>query len=192
MLSAEALTVEFVVDAFDDISMERRLDPASGMPVLATIGGGAELTQPAPLQGERDYVGDGAVTVPRIPVASAAATAVAARPGPIVQESPSTPIATRRPSGWDVVAAKSKELDEPDEDPVDAWTEGLDGDLQRGDILLHPRFGRCKVLRVEEEERVVLVDEARKPRTVALDYLSVRQDPDADGRVFEVRVGRSS
>ncbi len=198
MLSAESVTVEFVIDAFDDISIERALDPASGMPVFSKVSSSGSAGAPAasapaaPAPSRAATPSPAPTPVKRDPppakpdaIASAAPPASA----PAVEEEAPAPIASRRPSGWDMVAAASEALDH--EEPEDDWVEGLDADFKRADVLLHPRFGRCKVLRIEAEERVVLMDGNGKPRTVSLEYLRVQRDPDVpDARVFHVRIGR--
>ncbi len=177
MLSATAVTVEFVIDAFDDLQIERALDPATGMPVYSSVTG-APAAAPAPSPAPS----------PETPAPAPAAPNPGSAPGPKPDDPPTAPIATRRPSGWDMVTAASEALDE---EPEDEWVQGLDADMVRGDVLLHPRFGRCKILRIEDEERAILMDGDRKPRTVALGYMRVRRDEDSlDERVFEVKIGK--
>lgn len=190
MLCATCVTVEFVIDCFDDLTIERALDPDTGMPTYSKVS-----VNDAPAAPPTSAIGPKAQALPPPKAPASIPTPVAPRPsvpapGAANQEedAAAVAIATRRPSGWDMVAAASEALDV---EPEDEWTDGLDADLRRGDALLHPRFGRCKVLRVEDEERVVLMDEARKPRTVSLEYISVQRDPDVpDQKVYQVKVGR--
>ena len=83
--------------------------------------------------------------------------------------------------------ALSEELDEPDTD----WVDADEVDARRGDIFLHPRFGRCSVIRVEANERAVLRDEKGKPRTLSLNFVTVREeDPEEGRRVFRVQLNQ--
>lgn len=185
VLSARPVTFEFVMDAFDDLTIERRMDPVSGLPVFATLRNGEQTMSPIAAPAEP-------VAPPR-PASSPAQPrgAHAPPPGPpptaAIRELATAPMPERRPTGWDAVAQASEALDMPDDD----WVEGPEAELKRGDVLVHPRFGRCRVLRIEDDERVVTADEARKPRTISLEHVSVRRDLSGDGRVFEVRVRRS-
>lgn len=65
-----------------------------------------------------------------------------------------------------------------------------DPDLKSGDLLIHPRFGRCKVIKVADDKIKV-----RRPTGAFIDLhmkvCTFSRLPDEDGRrAFEVRIGK--
>ena len=157
VLQAKVVSVEVVVDAFDDVVLGRRMDPELGLPVMHRV----ERTG-----GCREASGRGRVGAPR----------------------PSAPpLPAQRPTGWSDVVEMSKKLDE-EEDA--GWVVAADMEVRRGDVFLHPRFGRCTVVRLEAEERAVMRDEEGKPRTLSLEYIRVRltSREGVEPRVFALQV----
>lgn len=65
-----------------------------------------------------------------------------------------------------------------------------DPDLRRGDILLHPRFGRCKVIK-SSDAKVKVRRASGAFIDLHLKVCTFTRLPDEDGtRVFDVRIGR--
>ena len=65
-----------------------------------------------------------------------------------------------------------------------------DPDLRGGDLLIHPRFGRCKVIKVADDKLKV-----RRPTGAFIDLhmrvCTFTRLPDEEGRrVFDVRIGK--
>lgn len=99
--------------------------------------------------------------------------------------------------GWAAAVAASKATDRgrarkatPTPDDLGFDVDGRP-QLQIGDILIHPRFGRCTVARVTSPEKV----KVRRPTGALFDmHLKVvhfRRQGDEDGkRVFALRIGR--
>lgn len=117
----------------------------------------------------------------------------AATPAP---PAPAKPAAAPTGGGWAaaVAASKTPAAPAPSAGPPSPSDLGFDidgdPDLERGDILLHPRFGRCKVIKPLDDKVKV-----RRPTGAFIDlHLKVchfSRLPDEDGhRVFDVRIGR--
>ncbi len=214
--SATVHAVEFVLHAFDDISIERGFDPPTRLPLWTTFsrkeaaGQSADAADarrsPAPrLERSSERVERGSERVERIerververversperperaereersvpeprpsrelraePTPPRVRSAEPERPSPppeVVEEvlraeeqrnaEERTIEVVRKPprlgAQWSDAIKRSEELDQDDED------EDEEIELRKGDILAHPRFGRCTVLSIDEDERVVV------------------------------------
>lgn len=167
---ASTLSIECVIEVFEDVRLERQEDSTLGLPVWRT--------------GER------------IPGVAARARAVVADPRPVERTSPAKPPVSKPPEpaieppaiaapaapaiSWAAVAAISKSAPEPVADEP--------SEPQRGDFVEHRQFGLC---RVEGEDpdggtRIRLPSGARK--TLRLDVMEVLPPRREAGRVvFPVR-----
>ncbi len=121
-------------------------------------------------------------------------------PDPAATPAPATPKseATPAPSGggWAaaVAASQAPKRTSGSRRPASPSDLGFDvdgdPDLRRGDVLLHPRFGRCKVIKAASDKVKV-----RRASGAFIDlHMKVcrfTRLPDEDGkRVFDVRIGR--
>jgi len=163
---ASALSIECVIEVFEDARLERQEDATLGLPVWRTgekIPGVAAraravVADPRPLDARPER----AVQV--APVAS-----------PVVEPPKAAPAGPPNPISWAAVAAVSKSAPEPDaSEPTEP---------QRGDFVEHRQFGLC---RVEGEEpdggtRIRLPSGARK--TLRLDVMEVLPPRREAGRV---------
>ncbi len=120
-------------------------------------------------------------------------------PGPAKASAPSgggwaaAVAASKPPSGGSRRGARSAGRSTPRTPPTASdlgFDVDGDPDLRRGDILLHPRFGRCKVIKASDAKVKV-----RRASGAFIDLhlkvCSFTRLPDEDGtRVFDVRIGR--
>lgn len=121
-------------------------------------------------------------------------------PNPATTPAPSSTKAQPAASGggWAAAVAASKPVSgssrRGSRKPPTASDLGFDvdgdPDLRRGDVLLHPRFGRCKVIKASDDKVKV-----RRASGAFIDLhmkvCTFTRLPDEDGkRVFDVRIGR--
>lgn len=96
--------------------------------------------------------------------------------------------------GWGAAIEASGEADTPPPKAVqsdESKTPHDEATLKPGDILLHPRFGRCRVARVPMFGKV----KVRRPTGALIDLhmkvLTFVRNPDEDGsRVYALKIGR--
>jgi len=204
---AVVYSVELVIETFDDLVLRRQTDAATGLArwqeVLSEAHG---VTQHDPVSrsgGDR-WGGEpevGPVAIAPAPSPQAASTPVApptpiaapilapapvpAPPAPPAPEvSLVAPTATPTPT-WAAVAAVS-EARRPD--PADDYEEDIH--LNAGDVILHPRFQRCVVHRVEGNGEFVQVA-LKNGRVVRLSLEVLRLTPkgiENGQRIFAVTV----
>jgi predicted DNA-binding protein with PD1-like motif len=155
LVRARVYSVEFVVDAFDDLTLRRAADRSLGLDVLRLA---------API---------GAAEAPEAPEEAPAPIA------PAEAEPPSWADVARASAGG---AAEAEPVEDLTEDPVGA-----------GDVIEHPRFGRCVVERIEGDAEFAQV-RMRNQRLIrlSLDVLTlVRDGAEPDGaRRFRAEVRR--
>lgn len=177
LVRGRVYSVEFVIDVFDDLLLRRLPDPATGMPGLGEIVGGAvgpsspPAVAPPPAEEEEEE---------RAPSFEAPAS------GRVVggSERPAEP-------NWAQVAAASAAQEEPEEEEED----DADEPIRAGDQLDHPTFGPGTVERVEPDADFVHV-RLRSHRLVrlSLEVLKVRclgpLEPGSRKRRFQAMVKR--
>ncbi|MSP62706.1 MAG: DNA-binding protein [Myxococcales bacterium] len=196
LLRARVHAVDFVIETFDDVMLRRSMDPGTGLWVLSEAVAAPEDT-------------------PR-PIAAAAVTAPApgARPAPLPEKraphmsfeapakgyfsAPAVPNAPSEPTWADVAAVSAARGAAPvTRAPVEAEDEeedATDDPLRPGDVIEHPRFGRCEVERIEGDSEYAQV-RLRNQRLVrlSLDVLQLMADgmePDGQHRRFRAVVPR--
>ena len=189
LIGGRVFSVEFVIDAWDDLLLRRANDPATGL----------SLWQEA------------------IPIPPAAASASVAAPqarpatptpapSPAAEEKDESPlmefeararghvVETPRDKGpaWADVIATS-EANQPPAAAAGEPSESSAGDadsMAAGDVLLHPTFGRCMVERIEGDYEFASI-RLRNQRLVrlSLDVFDLHRSGSEDGkRVFKARV----
>lgn len=172
--SAKAISCEFVLEVFEDLAVERRLDPDSGRLTVKTIRRTAEPAQPAetssadqaeqakPIAGKGMSWNDAAGESNE--VAGGAAT-----PPPSAGRG-----ADEERSAEDIYAGVNLE------EPL----------MEAGDILEHPKLGNCRVMKVEDGDFAHVRLPRGRIRKLSLDIVDVEFDRQEDGRrVFTARVG---
>ncbi len=192
---ATVVEFEFTLEAFDDLVAERRLD--QGVLVLAEVR--QTNTEPKPVR-ERKPVER--IAEPKLGKVEPPAS----RPAPAY-----TPPAAAEPEddepeqmSWGEAAKAAQEVKPAREKPkvrkpprrTDSTGEDDDeeddhGLMEPGDVLDHPALGRCRIIRVEEDE-FAHIRLARGPiRKLALEVCDIRFVGEEDGRnVFKVRIKR--
>jgi hypothetical protein len=81
----------------------------------------------------------------------------------------------------------------PRPSPADLGFSEVEGtpDLEPGDLLVHPRFGRCRVVRAPVSEKVKLKRPTGGLFDMHLRVVSFTRAPDEDGRrVFRLEIKR--
>ena len=193
---ARAVDVEFVMDVFEDLTLKRKLDRDTGGLVLDTI----EVVEtakaaPAPAPAPKTA----APTQAELPVAAAPEPAPAPEPTP-------EPKAEPKMSWGEAVAATEKPAPKPgkvgikggvskptaDEIYADFDLEGDEEDLPEmkpGDLIDHPKLGRCRVMRVEDEEYAHIRLPRGKISKLMLDLFDVSYGGKENGKnVFVLRM----
>lgn len=190
---ARAMDAEFVVEAFGDLQMERRLDGRSGRLVLDKI--------------ER-IPGSGSPAAPKKPKPSAeAAPAADSTPAAASSEHESE----AQPSlSWDQAIAETQKVETHRKErrtggpkkgrggggsktTSDPYADlNLDEPLMSaGDLLDHPKLGRCRVLNVEDDQYVRIRLPRGKIRKLALEVLDIEYQGQESGKMlFKARVRR--
>ena len=181
LVAADVVTCEFVVDTFEDLVLEREFDPMIGVHVIANarprLAPGDSPAEPrTPIVERRPSTpaasAGSAANTPPIALSATPARPSAAKPAPVPpmralvakppsvipegaamsaprrenfqSASPQASAATGELS-WADAVARSEAIADPRSDQP----------LKPGDLLDHPKFGRCEVLRVDDgEERV--------------------------------------
>ncbi len=166
LVRARVVAVEFVIEAFDDLLIRRKHDAASGTTIIGEI------------VAARAETGTGART--ETAARTATETAAAAQSTPEVSfEAPAkgriVEAEQHRPS-WEEVAAVS-ERQAILAEAAEADAELAEEPVQAGDVIEHPKFGRCDVERIEGDGEFAQV-RLRNQRLVrlSLEVLDLRRD----------------
>ncbi|MCB9522320.1 MAG: hypothetical protein H6702_02945 [Myxococcales bacterium] len=112
--------------------------------------------------------------------------ALAAQPTP-------TPPAPPAGGGWAAAVAASRNAPRRPMPSPDDLGFDVDGapELKRGDLLIHPRFGRCRVLRAAQGDKVRIQRPTGAHIDLHLRVVQFRRLPDEDGkRIFQLKIGR--
>ncbi|WP_158542630.1 PPC domain-containing DNA-binding protein [Lujinxingia litoralis] len=179
---AKALSAEFVVEVFSDLRLRRRLDASSGRLELEAVE-----------QVERKQAAAPAEEVPAAPEEAApveTSAPVPQAPGlswtDAIAEADSAESrreAARKGRPMPKKPTKTVSFDDDEDDDLEGpW-------LKPGDILNHPKLGRCRVMKVEDEDYCHIRLPRGKIRKMMLEVLDIRFAGEEDGRnVFEARV----
>ncbi len=124
---------------------------------------------------------------PADPAVTPTARPAASRPEPSVPSKQPTPPAA---SGWAAaVAASSRPVTSGGGDPDGVEVD--EPDLAPGDVLIHPHFGRCRVAKAGDDEKIKVRLPAGRLVDLHLGVMRLFRCPDEDGkRVFKARLGR--
>ncbi|MFB6262351.1 MAG: PPC domain-containing DNA-binding protein [Bradymonadaceae bacterium] len=173
--SGRVVECEFVLDVFADLEIERRLDNDTGLLRIGAIHRTEENLE-ADGESEVDVAGGRSMDWE-----DAVEESETAAEQPATEESGTT----QAGSG---TAEASTESDAADEDPY----ADVDFDVpavESGDLLEHPKLGRCRVIRVEAGEALHVRLPRGKIRKLSLDYLDVEFAGEENNRnVFEAEV----
>jgi predicted DNA-binding protein with PD1-like motif len=166
--SGRAVEFEFVLEAFEDLKIERRMNTQSGLPTIASI---QRLETPEPADGSTEEANEA--------------------------DQANEPMKGKGMS-WDDVESASDETAESQEDTGAEESEDPYGDmdldspmLEAGDILDHPKLGRCRVMRVEDDKYAHIRMRRGKIRKLSLDVVEVKFEGEENGRnIFKAQVGK--
>lgn len=195
--SATAVEFEFVMDVFEDLELQRKLDRETGVLALNAIKKTEQAPAPEPAKS------------PEPTEAAAPSGGSTSTPEP-TDETPDEPAASPSMEGqsmsWGDAAEASKEKSGTDKsEPAGKKKNGqqkdvesiygdmdLDGpELDSGDILEHPKLGRCHVMKVEDQNYAHIRLPRGKIRKLSLKVVDVKFKGEEDGRnVFEAQVSR--
>jgi predicted DNA-binding protein with PD1-like motif len=193
---AKVVDCEFIVDAFADLEIARKLDPATQMLALSEIRRTAAPAAATPTPESTSRTPDPA------PVDTAEEPASKPAPKQAKESNKSDDGAS-----WSDAAKASdgirEEKDRPDRSARPKkeapGVEEIYGDydfnepiLGAGDILDHPKLGRCRVIKVEDDEYAHIRMSRGQIRKLALSIVDIKYEgEDDDGRnVFKVVIRR--
>lgn len=182
-------TCEFVLDVFEDLEMVRGRDAKSGRLTLTDINttmappvaGEAPVASPAPaaVEPEQSTLSWGDVSAasgdsakpakPAKPARAAAEPQAPAAPAPTPEAAPAT----------HSILESDDDYDEDEDRP----------DMKPGDVLEHPKLGRCRIMKVEEDDYAHIRLPRGKISKLVLDIFEVQYKGVEDGRnVFSLRL----
>ncbi|AWV88099.1 PPC domain-containing DNA-binding protein [Bradymonas sediminis] len=198
--SAKAISCEFVLDIFEDLAIERKLDPETGRLKMRSI---TRVELPAPAAPVAPAAAPARDVAPAAPAPQKVAhkPAPQAAPEPVTQpEATPAPIAGKGLSWKDAVAetaaperssAPGAGAKRPSATDLYADVDLEEPAIQAGDILEHPKLGRCRVIKIDDGEYAHVRLPRGRIRKLSLDIVDVEFDRDEDGRsVFRAIIGR--
>lgn len=202
--SAIVFNVEYVIDVFDDLTMERALDPVTKLPILTRI----ELSEPEE-EVAKPTSPPPVVQVKKTPPEfKRVATTEAKSPRSVNDQAPeeepevkthtenapkeeppkkpAQPAASK--ADWLKAAQRAKKSPEESGFATDDYPII---DLEPGDILLHPRLGECEVVSVEDDVAAhIRLPHSRRISKLALTVVRLEPAGERNGaRVYRVRAG---
>jgi len=160
VLSGKVFACEFAITALDDVLLRRGSDRSTGLPLwkegfeadaesAATPDKTSATKAPAPSKSEAASAPDGESPEKTTWDEVAAASAATQPPSAPGESAPSAP---------PTAAGGAAEPEDEEDDQGDEGEEDGDYiDLSPGDIIEHPRFGACKVERIEGDDEFVQV-----------------------------------
>jgi hypothetical protein len=212
VVTATVFACEVTINACDDLILRRGMDEKTGLslwtekfqlpePVAPESDGvGRESAaeaqpgpppekEPASPEGEEDVTWDDvmAATTEQPEAKKEAPAPKPTKPSPAAREvPPAKPVVPDIPDGTGLGEPQEKAPEEiPEPGPEEPWVEP-----QFGDIVVHPRFGRCKVQRIEDGEYLhVKLKNGRSVR-LNLAVINLKLSSFEQGKqVFEAQMG---
>ena len=171
---ARAMSCEFVLEVFEDLSLERGVDKATGRPLLRQVDTRVVDEAPAAAASQAPAAAAPAATsIAQVAAARQASMSWAdaieeAGHAPIKPKLSSNPVSRGRPE-----PSLFEESSEPEDDDADLYDDEDRPELKNGDLLDHPKLGRCRVLRMDTEDRVRIKIPKGGISTLALDYFDI-------------------
>ncbi|HKE16000.1 MAG TPA: DUF296 domain-containing protein [Kofleriaceae bacterium] len=198
LTSAVVYSVELIIETFDDVLLRRQVDSGTGLSRWAEAL--AEAESPSAASAVSAAAAPSPAAPSPAPAAPASAAPAAPRPAPVPSATPSptrpapvpsaparsaappatanarsVPTATPTPT-WAEVAAASQPAAPPRPTSPEPEPHEEEIHLNAGDVILHPRFQRCVVHRVEGSGEFVQVM-LRNGRVVRLSLEVLRLTP---------------
>lgn len=181
--SATAAEFEFVAEMYEDLELERQIDRETGMLQLQSIQ-------------RRDTAGDASTDGPAMEGQSmswddAAESTEEAEPPEAAPEARSTTDSERVVSE----SAEESEVEQAPDDEEDDESSPYEGvdleapELASGDIIDHPKLGRCRVIKIEEDKYAHIRLPQGKIRKLSLNVVEITYSGEEDGHnLFEAQV----
>lgn len=184
---ARAQACEFVVETFEGLVLNWGVDAKTRRVVLQKV----EVDPDAP---EAVPIPAAAMPAPVVAKPAAAAKPAAVAPAPAEPK-------TKTKASWDDVMGSASEPDDrkgrrpipkqaqsPSADEIYAdWVDDFP-EMSPGDILQHPKFGPCRIIRIENEEFAYIRLPRGKPSKLMLDLFTIEPMGEDNGkRVFKLR-----
>ena len=179
--SGTAYSVEFVIEAFDDVTLERTMDESTRLPTWSRMemaerqDEAADEPDPEPAEQPKEKI------KPAEPAQLKQSTA------------PKTKPALKRPSAddWKAAAdqAQSKlSVSSRNNASIDESGDFDAVELEPGDMLIHPRLGDCQVVRVEDDVAAYIrLPKSRRISKLALDLVRLEWVEERDKKnVYKV------
>jgi predicted DNA-binding protein with PD1-like motif len=188
--SGRAASVEFVLEIFEDLAIERRLDSDSGRLEIRSIRrteeARTEEAQPTPQT--RPAQSKASQSTANQPAATSDEPTKKASAEP-AQHDRDKPIAGKGMS-WGDAAGESGGEEAKAED-LYAGVNMEEPLMEAGDMLEHPKLGNCRVMKVEDGEFAHVRLPGGRIRKLSLEIVEVDFDRAEDGRkVFKAVIGR--
>ena len=198
-------TCEFVLDVFDDLRLTRGIHKTSGRTVLSEIiTTKAPPTQPAPsaatqqpqqqiqpqpqaassqnLSWDAVSAVSQELTKPvhkRQETSAVIAAASTPKPAPQPVKAASSPHHATAPNRHSILVRDDEDDDEDDDLP----------DMRPGDTLDHPTLGRCRIMRIEDDDSIHIRMKSGKINKLVLSIFDISLSGIEDGRnVFRLRL----
>lgn len=188
LTEAHAQACEFVVETFEGLIFKWGVDAKTRRVILQKVERDAlapdvvEVAKPAPVK----------------PVAAAKPAAVAVKKPAAVAP---TPEPVKAKASWDDVMGSGNETEErksrrpipqqaqvPSANEIYADWEDDFPEMSPGDILQHPKFGPCRIIRIENEEFAYIRLPRGKPSKLMLDLFVIEPIGEKEGkRVFKLK-----
>ena len=165
-----AYSVEYVIEAFDDVIVERTMDPATKLPTWNRMEAAEQPVETAVVE----FEDQGEQTRPLTPKKANQTVEASAS---IERTAPKTKPAMKQPTAKDWKAAADKAQEKLVKPSRTAASVEESGDFEiielvPGDTLLHPRLGECKVVRVEDDVAAYIrLPNSRRISKLALDLV---------------------
>lgn len=174
--SATAAEFEFVAEIYDDLEMVRQLDAETGTLELQSIR-------------RRESAADGEREGPTLEGRAMSWNEAAESTD---DESPKSGGAEAAPRSDEEGTGADEPADDRDPDDESDPYEGVDLEepaLESGDIIDHPKLGRCRVIKIEEDKYAHIRLPQGKIRKLSLNVVDITYIGDDNGHnVFEAQV----
>ncbi|MBN1946478.1 MAG: DNA-binding protein [Bradymonadales bacterium] len=195
--------VEFAIQAFDDLVLERSLDVTSRLPVwkeleqplLGLQAAPETVTWPEspPLQTDRSDSPPVPSAPPQGSGRKSNRTRAAAADPPKTAKPQSAAPKLASKEQWQQAAQQSQEILERKKSHLEDvdWESYVEIELEPGDIILHPKLGECKVVKVEDDTGAwIRINKSNRISKLALSMIKLERVGERDGvRIFRIAGG---
>lgn len=213
---------EFVLDWFEDVELLRHQDPKTGYPKLGVQRVEVEgAPAPAPVAAKPAPRPAAPVAERPAPVAERPAPAVERKPEPVaaVAAPAPAPAVVEKPAAsglsWAEAAQASEDVERADKKPGARRDAGASSivpappsveevygdadfladlpDMKPGDVADHPKYGKCRIMKIEDDEFIHVRLPNGRISKLSLDFFDVAPggEDDRGRRVFKLQMSRT-